>query len=384
MTRLPFLHTSAFSLASLSGTGAVRLDRAPVDEHDLSFSELSTDECPLMAWYYGDRAPVSSAGLTFDAMPSESGGAMNCLLCNGGHSQLRLRQMIDALIIENETLNAIVQWVQHQALVSPVQREAEVIRRMYWSTALRRVRAANLVITPVINRVRSSIQNSALLSDLFFISSNLRDLATDLARLEVGSGLPLEQPMLRLMPHAYYMLTDMLYQYARVADYPLLRDHTLADLVPLLQPMIQHLRARPSFELLQAFADYLHALTYWSKGSCYPGLDTALSAAILPDMDTTDALWDALQQDVEDLVTLIDKQIGWTFSASQAARLEQYFEAVNALDACLNTSCEYDRDAIRGSLLLPPGEWQLIDPQYIFVRRFAPVASSGDAGVSVI
>jgi hypothetical protein len=349
--------------------GSGRPEPSPIDEPALPFTDLPTGGCPVTAWFWGQQAAASSTASVFDATPAESGGDLDCLLCNGGLSQLRLRRRIDALIAENATLAAMAQWVQHQTLVSPVPREAEVIRRMYWSTALRRAHPASWTITPAINRIRSHIQNSAPLSDLLYVTSNLRDLAYDLSRLDVGSGLPLEQAMRRLMPHAYYMLTDMLYQYARVPDYPLIRDHTLADLIPLLQAMIRHLHAHPGFELLQAFADYLHALTAWSKGSCYPGLDTALSAIILPDIDAGAAEWDALQQEIGDLVALIDDQIGWTFSASQTARLEQYFQAVNALDACLNTSCEYDREAIRGSLMLPPGEWQLLDPQYIFANR---------------
>lgn len=306
------------------------------------------------------------------------------------------RVAVDAFIAGDETLVAMAHWADGQAQATPVTARSEQVRRMYWSAVLDRASdrafagdldldlAIDLASARASDRARASAsardlasasdrasalaralaRASASASDL--ASASARDLERDLANAldrdfanaRTSDFRQLYTELTRLMPVVYTLLVELLEQVIAEPEYPLLRNYKLPQLVPDLKLLVAKIHRDPTPAMVQAFAAYLAALANWSKGSCYPDLDTALAALVVPGADADNAAWGAFVKQVEQLPEHIDRVIGWELSAEQAQRLEQYFQAVNLLEDCLDIAYAANRDEIRASLLLPPGAWQ--------------------------
>jgi hypothetical protein len=146
-------------------------------------------------------------------------------------------------------------------------------------------------------------------------------------------------------------------------DYAVLRDQSLVQFIPELAAMADRAHAGQSHEVIEAFLTYVDALRDWSTGSCYPGLDAAFAAISVPPVDADSDTWNAFVDQFRHLTACIDQEIGWEISEEQAERINNYFYAINLLEACLDVAYAPNRNAIRESLLLPPGEWKPDEPK---------------------
>jgi len=90
-----------------------------------------------------------------------------------------------------------------------------------------------------------------------------------------------------------------------------------------------------------------------------PPLAAALAALNLPDEAAPSAAWREFNGQLR-RVLLEQRGLGreWNFSEAQADTLEAYLAANQLLLECLEVAYVSNRDAIKASLLLPPGEWE--------------------------
>ncbi len=318
------------------------------------------------------------------------------------------RVAVDAFIADDETLVAVAHWADRQAQAVPVIARSDQVR-LYWSAVLARGDAIEIFYLSVLFSLRDRTIGSSssraidiarkiiieIDKDIKFAGDYTIETGKDLDTLSLEKARKLANnsafsginskakefarevcivrditnycandirqyytELIQLMSTMYTVQIELLEQFMAEPEYPLLCNYSLPQLVPDLEILVATTRSNPTPALVQAVTAYLAALVRWSRGSCYPGLDTALAALVVPAAAADDAAWEVFEQQIAQLPEYINHVIGWDLSEQQARRLGQYFQAVNLLEDCLDVAYAANRDEIRASLLLPPGEWQ--------------------------
>jgi hypothetical protein len=310
------------------------------------------------------------------------------------------RRAVDRFIAGDKKLEEMARRAYDLAQASPLEYEIERVRGSYWRLFFDRSRPLNEVLALPANNIvahylseahslacdlaneyagdlgRARQLVDALLRARFHVRQNVFNVRQDIGPVTGKNGpaynvarrlkqamitedpVELYQGLTLLLPDMYRVLIDSFHQFSTHPDYLLERNYIVAALVIDLAGITEDIQNDSSPELVQVFADYLAALADWSNGSCYPGLDTALAALLVPAADADSTTWEAFLEQIEGLQEYIDQVIKWELSEKQAERIAQYFQAINLFEACLYVSYATNREAIRESLLLPPGMWQ--------------------------
>lgn len=199
-----------------------------------------------------------------------------------------------------------------------------------------------------------------LTSDLASASAHTLSGASDSVAdfLTALEGVQNEHDMAAMLPQAMQIVSDALHHFTTQPDYPIIRDYSLIRLVPGICDISQTVRHYPDLALAQPFASYIAAIAAWSRGSPFSGLAAALAALTVPAAHADAAAWEQFEQEVRRITAEhIDTVIGWELSVEQMERLEAYLRTTHLLLECLDLAYTSQRTALRGSLLLPPGQW---------------------------